>query len=124
MWIKIGDRLYQANDSSRVKFRTTFSKRLLEELRALAEKNHTYANYLLETGLEKTLRQNEFVKDQFKRPTDRIQYKTTFDKDLLNIVRKYAKDKNVSINDIMEYSVKNIDLQNAKSSSHRFRVEE
>jgi hydroxymethylpyrimidine pyrophosphatase-like HAD family hydrolase len=57
------------------------------------------------------------------RPKDRIQYKTTYDKELLEQVKQFAKDHELYINDVIEYSIKFIDLNKVKDQSYRNRIE-
>ena len=59
MWKKIDGRLIQATDTSRVKFRTNISKKILDQLADMADEHDTYINYLLETGLENVLNRGD-----------------------------------------------------------------
>ena len=89
MWKKVNGRLIQATDISRVKFRTNISKAILDRLAVMAEEHDTYINYLLETGLENVLDRGEIIYNKETRPKDRIQYKTTYDKELLEKVKEF-----------------------------------
>ncbi len=57
------------------------------------------------------------------RPNDRIQYKTTYDKELLIQLKEFAKKHNLFINDVIEYSIQYIDIKKSKDMSYRYRVE-
>ena len=57
------------------------------------------------------------------RPKDRVQYKTTYDKELLEQVKEFAKNHDLFINDVIEYSVKFIDTKNIKDTSYKHRIE-
>lgn len=46
------------------------------------------------------------------RPKDRVQFKTTYDKELLEQVRAFAEHHHLFINDVIEYSVKWINIDN------------
>ena len=123
MWKKIDGRLIQATDTSRVKFRTNISKTILDQLADMADEHDTYINYLLETGLENVLNSGEIIYNKETRPKDRIQYKTTYDKDLLEKVKQFAKDHHLFINDVIEYSVSYIDIDKTKDRDYKNRIE-
>ena len=123
MWKKIDGRLIQATDTSRVKFRTNISKTILDQLANMADEHDTYINYLLETGLENVLNSGEIIYNKETRPKDRIQYKTTYDKDLLEKVKQFAKDHHLFINDVIEYSVSYIDIEKSKDRDYKNRIE-
>lgn len=107
-WVK--GKLIHINISSRVPFRTNISKSILDSLKILAYVNNTRMNYLLENGLENLLAQEDLLYSNDTRPKDRIQYKTTYDTRLLMQVKEFAKNNKLFINDIIEYSVKFIDI--------------
>jgi hypothetical protein len=123
MWKKVNGRLVPTTDQTRVEFRTNVSKDILDQLKSLATENGTHINYLIESGLQAVLSEDVITFNKEFRPKDRVQYKTTYDKELLDTVKKFAKDHNLFINDIIEYSVKYISLDKIKSTSYRNRVE-
>lgn len=123
MWKSVNGKLIQTTDASRVKFRTNVSKSLIERLNALAIQYNTHPNYLIESGLQKVLSLGVITFNKESRSKDRIQYKTTYDKELLENVKEFAKKHNLFINDVIEYSVKFIDLEKTKNSSYKHRVE-
>lgn len=123
MWRNIEGELVHVTDENRVKFRTNISKKILTELRKLAEENNTYANYLLETGLEETLTLHSITIDKKKRPKDRVQYKTTYDRELLERVRTFAVKNNIYVNDVIEYSVRFISIEDSKRQNYKHRIE-
>lgn len=123
MWKLVNGGLVHTTDTSRVEFRTNISKSILGSLETLARENNTHINYLIESGLKSVLMQGVILFNKETRPTDRIQYKTTYDKELLDAVKTFAKDHNFFINDVIEYSVQFIDIENSKRSDHRYRVE-
>ena len=124
MWKNVNGKLIQTTDPSRVKFRTNISKALLEQLSELAEKHDTYVNYLLETGLENLLSEGVITFNKETRPKDRIQYKTTYDKDLLEAVKEFAKEHKLFINDVIEYSVNLIDIDKSKDKYYKNRIDD
>ncbi|GIN59822.1 rRNA methyltransferase [Lederbergia ruris] len=123
MWKLVNGELIHTTDVSRVKFRTNISKKVLDQLKHIALENHTHINYLIENGLENLLSEGTIIFDKKTRPKDRVQYKTTYNKDLLENVKKFAKNHELFINDVIESSVKYIDLSNVKSSDYKHRVE-
>lgn len=123
MWKLVNGKMIQTTDGSRVKFRTNISKVLLEQLEELAEEHDTYSNYLLESGLVAVLAKGTVEYDKNLRPADRIQYKTTYDKELLESVKQLAKDHKLFINDVIEYSTDYIDFETVKTKGHKNRLE-
>lgn len=123
MWKLVNGKLTQLTDSSRVKFRTNISRALLNDMEGLAEKYDTCINYLIETGLEKVLKENYILFDKATRPKDRIQYKTTYDSELLKRTKQFAVDHGLFINDVIEYSCKHVDPKKSKNIDYRYRIE-
>ena len=76
---------------TRVKFRTNVSQSILDYLSTLAKENGTHVNYLLEIGLQNLLADGVIAYNKESRPKDRIQYKTTYDQELLERVKEFAK---------------------------------
>lgn len=123
MWKLVDGRLIQTIDVSRVKFRTNISESILESLKVLAAENNTHVNYLIENGLKNVLTEGVISYNKETRPKDRIQYKTTYDKELLEGVKEFAKKNQLFMNDVIEYSVQYIDDDNVKNNNHRYRTE-
>lgn len=123
MWKLVNGALIQTVDNTRVDFRTNISKSLLDELNNIAEEHNTHVNYLLENGLLNVLAQGVITFDKNTRPKDRVQYKTTYDKELLGEVKEFAKNHKLFVNDVIEYSVNFIDYKNIKNKDFRYRVE-
>lgn len=123
MWKNIRGRLIQQTDVSRIKFRTNISKSLLERLAQISGKHDTHINYLIETGLSRMLEEDYIFFDKKTRPKDRIQYKTTYDKELLERTKKFAADNDLYINDVIEYSCRFIEPTKSKTADFRYRIE-
>ena len=123
MWKLVDGKLIHTTDTSRVKFRTNISRSILKSLKILAKENHTHINYLLETGLKEVLTLGAITFDKKARPKDRIQYKTTYDRELLESIREFSIKNNLFVNDVIEYSVKLIDVENSKKIYYKHRVE-
>ena len=123
MWKLLNGRLIHMTDESRVKFRTNISKSVIESLKNLAADNDTHVNYLIESGLKAVLADGKITFNKHTRPNDRIQYKTTYDIELLIQLKEFAKNHNLYINDVIEYSIQHIDIKQSKDMSYRYRVE-
>ena|SRR5699024_6669358 len=123
MWTLVNGKLIQTTDESRVKFRTNVSKSIIDQLNTMAIQYDTYPNYLLESGLQNVLKRGVIQFDKKSRPKDRIQYKTTYDKDLLHEVKIFAKENKLNVNDVLEYSVHFIDFNSLKKKSNKYRIE-
>ncbi|MEK3934449.1 rRNA methyltransferase [Sporosarcina sp. FSL W7-1349] len=123
MWKIENGQLIHTTDQSREAFRTNISQSLLEQLAELAAEHRTHINYLLEEGLMNLLEQGTIVYDKKSRPKDRVQYKTTYDKELLESVKVFAKANRLNANDVIEHSVNYIDFDNVKNRNFRYRIE-
>lgn len=117
MWALLDGKIVLTPTSSRMSFRTNISKSILESLKAIAIKNQTHVNHLIENGLRNMLSQKEITFSEVSNSADRIQYKTTYDKQLLNDIRDMAKKHKLFINDVIESSIQFIDLKNVKQRS-------
>ena len=123
MWKIINGKLIHTTDETRQEFKTSISRKTLELLDNLADEHNTYINYLLETGIQ-TVLDNDFIQyDKTLRPKDRVQYKTTYDKQLLKKLKQFAADHKLFINDVIEYSVNYINPDNARKKNYRSRIE-
>ncbi|MGP7815717.1 rRNA methyltransferase [Niallia sp. 01092] len=123
MWKLTNGKLIQETDVARIPFRTNISKVLLKELNELAEENDTHINYLIENGLQYVLSNKSITYNKDLRPKDRIQYKTTYDKELLANLKDFAKQHNLYLNDVIEYSCQFINMDEIKNRSYKHRVE-
>jgi len=123
LWRLVNGKLIQETDQSRVKFRTNISKEIIDTLSKMAEENDTHINYLFENGLRNLLANNMIQFSKESRPKDRVQYKTTYDKQLLENAKQFAKSNHLYLNDILEYSTKFIDLNDIKDKQYKNRVE-
>ena len=123
MWKLVDGNLIHTTDVSRIKFRTNISESILESLKLMAVANNTHVNYLIESGLQTVLVQDVISFNKESRPKDRVQYKTTYDKELLESTKEFAKKNSLFINDVIEYSVGLINIENSKNSSYKHRIE-
>ena len=87
--------------NTRISFRTNVSKSLLESLKGLASKNNTHVNHLIENGLKNLFLQTDIKLNKIIKPTDRVQYKTTYDKQILDDLKVAAKHHRVDMNDLI-----------------------
>lgn len=124
MWKNVNGSLIQITDMSRVKFRTNISKSILDQLTIMATEQDTHINYLIENGLQNVLATGTIIYNKKTRPKDRIQYKTTYDKQLLEELKTFAKQHKLFINDVIEYSIAYINIQDIKKSGHKHRIEQ
>jgi hypothetical protein len=123
MWKKVRGRLVQTTDTTRVKFRTNISKEILDRLENMADQYGTHVNYLIENGLEEVLKEGVIHFSKELRPKDRVQYKTSYDRELLEKTKEFAAAHKIFINDVIEYSAGHINTENIKSREHRYRIE-
>ena len=69
------------------------------------------------------LSRGEIIYNKETRPKDRVQYKTTYDKELLAKVKEFAKQHDLFMNDVIEYSVSYIDIDKSKDRDYKNRIE-
>lgn len=123
MWKLINGKLYQTVDTTRVKFRTNISQELLNHLDQMASENKTHINYLIENGLLNVIQEGTITFNKASRPKDRVQFKTTYDAELLEELKVFAKRHQLFMNDVIEYSVGLIDVTDLKQANYRYRIE-
>lgn len=116
LWKIVDGKIVRTSISTRISFRTNISKSLLDTLKALAYQHKTHVNHLFESGLMNLLSQKDFTFTKIMKPTDRVQYKTTYDIQLLHDLKVAAKHHKLNMNDLIEHSVQFIDLNNIKRS--------
>ena len=80
MWKIVDGKIVRTPNSTRISFRTNISKSLLDSLKALADQHNTHVNHLIEKGLKNLLSQTDIKLKNIIKPSDRVQYKTTYDK--------------------------------------------
>lgn len=85
-------------------------------LKALANKNSNHVNHLFESGLKNLFLQTNIKLNKILKPIDRVQYKTTYDKQILDDLKVAAKHHKVHMNDLIEHSVQFIELIDIKRS--------
>lgn len=93
--------------SSRTEYKMRISKAILVDLKRLATENKTYVSYLLESGFKNLLLKKE-IEFKINRPKDRVEFRTTCDTNILMQIRKFAKDHNMKLNDVIEESTAHI----------------
>ncbi|MER2107179.1 MAG: rRNA methyltransferase [Solibacillus sp.] len=123
MWKLVNGRLVQTTDESRCRYKTRVSRAILEELKELAQTNHTHVGYLLENGYMNLLATGVITYDKKSRPKDRVEFRTTCDAELLEEVRLFAKRHQLNLNDVMEASVAYIEVEDVKDGDWRYRIE-
>ena len=123
MWKNINGKLVQTVDDTRQEYKTRISKSMIEDLKKLAEEHNSHIGYLLENSFENLLKENYIVYDKKQRPKDRVEFRTTCNKETLTSLREFAKDNKLNLNDCIEASIEYIDLTTVKSSNWRYRKE-
>src|SRR5690606_2552486 len=123
MWKIHNGKLIQTTDESRVRYKTRMSAAIINSLKQLAEKYDTHIGYLLENGYSNLIESGTIVYDKKNRPKDRIEFRTTCDKELLESLKEFAQDHNLNLNDVIEASVAYINYEDVKHANWRYRVE-
>ena len=123
MWKRTNGRLIQMTDPSRTRFKTYISKNQLEKLERLAAEYDTYVSYLLENGLKNALATENFIFSKKNRLRDKVEFRTTCDKEILEQGRFFAKKHKLNLTDVIQVSVDYIDLTEIKNRDWRYRTE-
>ncbi|WP_079526744.1 rRNA methyltransferase [Solibacillus isronensis] len=123
MWKIHNGKLIQTTDESRIRYKTRMSAAIINSLKQLAEKYDTHIGYLLENGYSNLIDSGSIVYDKKNRPKDRIEFRTTCDKELLDSLKEFAKDHSLNLNDVIEASVAYINYEDVKHANWRYRVE-
>jgi len=123
MWKSVNGKLVQTIDDTRAEYKTRISKSLLTELKELASEHNTHVGYLLETGFVKILEENYINFDKKNRPKDRVEFRTTCNKEVLENLRLFAKENKLNLNDVIESSIALINIDEVKSGKWRYRIE-
>ncbi|MFJ5769854.1 LAGLIDADG family homing endonuclease [Psychrobacillus sp. NPDC093180] len=96
-------------NSSRIGYKSRISQSILDKLKIQAANNNTYVNYMIERALKLFLEKTEITFTRNQKPKDRVEFSSTYDKELIEQVKLFAKSKRVPINEIIEYSIQHID---------------
>lgn len=123
MWKIVDGRSIQTTDESRVELEARISAEVLASFDKIAEEHNSYRNYVIENGLINLLIHNEITFNKKNRPKDRIRYRSTYDKDLVDSLREFAKEHKLYTGDVIEYSLSYVNVEELKSRGHRFRIE-
>ena len=123
MWKLINGKLVQSVDESRSEYKTRISAALIQQLKLQAKESNTHIGYLLESGFENILHEDAIIFDKKNRPKDRVDFRTTCDKDMLNKLKIFAKKNTLNLNDVIEASVAYIDKSKVKNADWRYRSE-
>ena len=122
MWKLINGKLVQSVDESRSEYKTRISAALIQQLKLQAKESNTHIGYLLESGFENILNEDAIIFDKKNRPKDRVDFRTTCDKDMLNKLKIFAKKNTLNLNDVIEASVAYIDKSKVKNADWRYRT--
>lgn len=123
MWKLQNGKLIQTTDESRSRYKTRMSAAIIEQLKEMADKHDTHIGYLLENGYSNLLQMGTISYNKNNRPKDRIEFRTTCDKELLQSMKDFAKQQELNLNDVIEASVAYIQVEEVKRAHWRYRVE-
>jgi hypothetical protein len=123
MWKLSNGRLIQTTDDTRVRYKTRISAAMIEQLKQLAEEHDTFIGYLLESGYSNMLESGSITYNKKSRPKDRVEFRTTCDKELLQSMKAFAEQHQLNLNDCIEASIAYINLEEVKNAGFRYRVE-
>lgn len=71
---------------------------------------------MIEHALKLFLEKAEITFTRNEKPKDRVEFSSTYDKNLIEQVKLFAKSKRVPINEIIEYSIQHIGRRGLKNS--------
>lgn len=123
MWKVVNGKLIHKTDSSRVRFKTYINRDLLNELTEISENENTHISYLLENGLGNLLKDKNFYFNKKDRLKNKVEFRTTCDKEILEKAKELSKTHKLNFTDIIQSSVKYIKLEEVKKKSWKHRIE-
>ena len=123
MWKLSNGRLIQTTDDTRVRYKTRISAAMIDQLKQLAQEQDTFIGYLLESGYSNMLESGHITYNKKNRPKDRVEFRTTCDKELLQAMKDFAEQHQLNLNDCIEASIAYINLAEVKNAGFRYRVE-
>lgn len=123
MWKLQNGKLIQTTDETRSRYKTRMSAAIIEQLKEMADIHDTHIGYLLENGYSNLLQMGTISYNKNNRPKDRIEFRTTCDKELLQSMKEFAKQNELNLNDVIEASVAYIQVEEVKRAHWRYRVE-
>lgn len=123
MWKIVNGKLIQTVDETRTEYKTRISASLIKKLKVMAKESNSNIGYLLENGFENILNESALLYDKKNRPKDRIEFRTTCDKETLDSLRLFAKSNKLNLNDVIEASESYINIEDVKNANWRYRIE-
>lgn len=123
MWKIVNGKLIQTVDETRTEYKTRISASLIKKLKVIAKESNSNIGYLLENGFENILNESALMYDKKNRPKDRIEFRTTCDKETLESLRLFAKSNKLNLNDVIEASESYINIEDVKNANWRYRIE-
>ncbi|MEK5215719.1 rRNA methyltransferase [Psychrobacillus sp. FSL H8-0487] len=123
MWKIVNGKLIQTVDETRTEYKTRISASLIKKLKVKAKESNSHIGYLLENGFENILNESALMYDKKNRPKDRIEFRTTCDKETLESLRLFAKSNKLNLNDVIEASESYINIEDVKNANWRYRIE-
>lgn len=103
-WIIENNEIIHVNNN-RKSIKTYVSNTLINELRDVANANNTKINYLIEPIINQLINTSIKIKSEQMKPKDRVEFRTTFDKELVERMKLYKNANNMKLNEIIEYGM-------------------
>lgn len=123
MWKIVNGKLVQTVDHTRTEYKTRISSSFIKKLKKMAAENNSHIGYILENGFTNILNESSLIFDKKNRPKDRVELRTTCDKEILEALRSFAKSNKLNLNDVIEASENYINLDEVKHANWRYRIE-
>lgn len=107
----ISDEMIKVVDNNRTVFKTYINKNTLDELKEMAKRENTHISSILENGLESLVNDKYFTFNKSDRIRDKVEFRTTCDKEILNRAKEVAKLYKLNFTDIIQASISYIGLK-------------
>ena len=98
-------------NTSRIGYKVRISQSILDKLKIQAANNNTRVNYLIERTLELFLDRTEITFSRSEKPKDRVEFSSTYDKELMEQVKLFAQSKRVPMNEIIENCIQHFNSE-------------
>lgn len=107
-WNVKNGKLVLISKNKRTSIKTHVSKSLVDNIRKIAKEKRTHINQLIEPILLEVLDSGIIIIDKNDKKLDRVEFRTTFDNDLVKRLKLFAKNEKLNLNRLLEYAMSKV----------------
>ncbi|WP_186278746.1 LAGLIDADG family homing endonuclease [Lysinibacillus sp. BW-2-10] len=103
-WEIVDGKIIHVFNNPKQSIKTTISKQLIDSLKEISKQNKTFINSLVEPVIEEIIKNEiDYTIRKNLKPTDRIEFRTTFNSEVALKMKELVKRYNLLLNDFLEY---------------------